>query len=116
MINNNMALAKAFYTAMGEKGITYIGEHVHPKIEFVSPLGNALGKEAYLKSVEHFLTLLQSLKIRTICGADEHVVLVYDVHFPGQLGTVPTASLMSFRDGLITRIELFYDARPFEKK
>ena len=116
MINNNMALAKAFYTAMGEKNIAYIGEHVHHKVEFISPLGNTLGKDAYLKSAEHFLTLLQSLKIRTICGDDEHIIVVYDVHFHGPVGTVPTASLMLFRDGLIARIELFYDARPFEKK
>ena len=39
-----------------------------------------------------------------------------NVACPAPIGMIQTAALMTFKDGLIARIELFYDARPFEKK
>ncbi len=34
---------------------------------------------------------------------------------PIRIGVCRTAELMTFKDGLISGIELFFDARPFEK-
>jgi len=43
-------------------------------------------------------------------------MLVYDLDFPAPVGKLPTAGLITFQDGLIAKIELFCDGRPFEKK
>jgi hypothetical protein len=42
-------------------------------------------------------------------------MVAYDVDFGEPIGICRSAVMMTFNDGLITRIELFYDARPFEK-
>jgi hypothetical protein len=42
-------------------------------------------------------------------------MLAYDVDLGEPTGMCRTAVLMTFDNGLITCIELFFDARPFEK-
>ena len=43
-------------------------------------------------------------------------MIVYDVDIPGIAKSFPGASLLSFRDGLIVRIELFFDGSRFVEK
>jgi hypothetical protein len=44
------------------------------------------------------------------------VMLAYDLDCPAPIGLFRGAVLLTFQEGLIMRYELFYDARPFEKK
>ena len=43
-------------------------------------------------------------------------MIVYDVDFPGVTSNFPGASLLTFRNDLIVRIELFHDASHFKKE
>ncbi|KJV80299.1 MAG: hypothetical protein ACEY3D_09020 [Rickettsia sp.] len=43
-------------------------------------------------------------------------MLALEFDCPEPIGIFRGASLLSFNDGLISRIELFYDARPFVSK
>ncbi len=43
-------------------------------------------------------------------------MLAYDFMFPAPIGTLRSAVLMDFSNQLISKIELFYDARPFVEK
>lgn len=115
MNQNNAAIAKTFYTAMSEKNIEALEKHVHPNIQFTAPLAKLKGKENYLEALESFTTFLTTLTIRAIFGEGDQAVVVYDVDFPAPIGKVASVALMTFQEGLISRIELFYDARPFAK-
>jgi hypothetical protein len=42
-------------------------------------------------------------------------MVVYDLDCPEPVGPFSSSALMTFENGLITKIELFYDARPFDK-
>ena len=42
-------------------------------------------------------------------------MLAYDVDFPAPIGNIPSAVLLNLEEGLISKIELFFDARPFDK-
>ncbi|MGB2664582.1 MAG: hypothetical protein WAK48_11290 [Candidatus Acidiferrum sp.] len=48
-------------------------------------------------------------------GSSENAMLTYDVDFGEPVGVWHAAVLMTFKDGLIANLELFYDARPTEK-
>jgi hypothetical protein len=54
--------------------------------------------------------------VRTVCSSDNQATVAYDLDFPKPIGNVPTIALMNFSRGIITKIELFYDARPFDRK
>lgn len=113
MNQNNVAIAKAFYTAMSEKNIGTMEKYVHPDIQFTAPLAKLQGKEAYLEALKGFTAFLKTLTLRAAFAEGDQAVVVYDVDFPVPVGKVASVALMTFQEGLITKIELFYDARPF---
>ena len=116
MTKNNMTIAEAYVTAIAEKNITEVEKYLHPDVTFSAPLAKVAGKEAYLKHTEFFMTLFDSYVVRACCGSGDQVMLVYDLGFPAPIGNVPTAGLLTFQAGLVRKIELFYDTRPFEQK
>jgi hypothetical protein len=57
--------------------------------------------------------MTKALHLRAGFASGDQAMLVYDLEFQDPIGSCPTANLMTFQDGLIRTIELFYDARPF---
>ena len=116
MLEQNVTTAKIFYQAYDEKNISVIEQYLHPDIHYLAPLGESSGKESFLVAVKRFLGIIKKLKIRTAFGSGDQVILIYDLHFGEPETICRTAVLMNFKDGLISRLELFYDARPFVNK
>lgn len=79
-------------------------------------MADLIGKDAVLNVVKHFLAAFNKLTIRAQFGAEDQAMLVYDLDFPAPIEYVRGAALLTFKEGLIIRYELFYDARPFAKK
>ncbi len=111
----NVVSAEAYYQAMHNKDLVGVARHLHPDVRFLGPLADLTGKDAVLEAAKRFVSLTKSLKIRAKFGCDTAVMLAYDADFGEPIGICRTAVLMSFNDGLITRVELFFDARPFAK-
>jgi len=111
----NVASAEAYYQAMHHKDLAGVARHLHPDVRFVGPLAELAGKKAVVEAATGFAALIKSLRIRAKFGSEDRVMLAYDVDFGEPTGMCRTAVLMTFDNGLITCIELFYDARPFEK-
>ena len=109
---NNVAIAEAYYKAMGEKDLESIGKYLHPDVQFIGPLAKKSGKEDVLEAAKNFCVLFKTVTIRAKLGEGNVVMLVNDLEFPDPVGMFPTAVLMRFQEGLIERIELFYDPRP----
>lgn len=116
MNKNAAALAEAYYTAVGKKNVVDIEKFLHPDVLFVGPLAKLKGKEAILEATKRFTTLFKTLKIRAKFGSGDQAMVVYDLDCPLPIGHFSTAVLMTFQEGLVAKIELFYDARPFDKK
>jgi ketosteroid isomerase-like protein len=113
MNDNNIATAEAFYNAFNNNDLAGIEERLHPEVQYVAPMGELSGREAVLVAAKRLLTTMKSIKIRARFSSGDQVMLVYDLYY-GETGAVcPSAVLMNFKDGLIVRNELFYDARPF---
>lgn len=115
MKENHVASAEAYYTAMGDKNVAGMGKYLHPDVRFFSPLGDLIGKEAVLEALKKATTLFKALTIRAKFDSGDQALLVYNLDFPAPIGSIPTSSLMTFQAGLIAKIELFYDGRPFDK-
>jgi len=115
MHKNKMALAEQYYTFIGEKNLEGFKKFLHPDVELCSPLGDSRGKEAVTEATSNFMKTIDSLTIRTKFGTEEQAMIVYDVDIPGIKIDFPGASLLSFHDGLIVRIDLFFDASSFLK-
>jgi hypothetical protein len=113
MDKTNKVIAEVFYTAMADKNMASIEQYVHPDVHFSGPLGEMQGKEAYLASAKNFTDFFISLRIRRILSSDDQAIVVYDLDFPAPIGQLPSVALMTFAQGLITKIEFFFEAAEF---
>jgi ketosteroid isomerase-like protein len=59
--------------------------------------------------------VVKSIEICSKIFDADHVMLTYDMKFEAPVGNCRTAAVMTFRDGLIARNELFFDTAPFKK-
>ncbi|MEX2304844.1 MAG: nuclear transport factor 2 family protein [Waddliaceae bacterium] len=116
METKNTGLAEEYYKLVGEKNAEEVKKFLHPSVEFFGPLAKLKGREAVLEATCNFMNMFKSLKIRAKFGAGEQAMIVYDVDIPGIMEAFPGASLLTFRDGQVVRIELFYDGSRFVEK
>jgi len=116
MVEKNVITAQAYYQAMNNKDLSALEKYLHPDVAVISPLDNIAGKEAVLEALKLFLPHFKSLTIRAKCGSGNHVMLAFDVEYPEPIGILKTAAFITFKDGLIARNEIFFDARILEKK
>ncbi|MEI8124265.1 MAG: nuclear transport factor 2 family protein [Parachlamydiaceae bacterium] len=105
------AIGVAYYTALGEKDIALVAKYLHPEIQFTDPQEKVIGKEAVLKAAKGFTGIFKTLTIRAKFGSEDQAMIVYEVEIPGLTKKLHAASLLSFREGLISQIELFYDSK-----
>lgn len=113
MADKNSAIAESYYQAMSKKDLTGIKKHLHKEVDFIGPLGTLRGIDPMLEAAGKFMSLFQSLHIRAVGSAQGQAMVVYDANFPSPIGKCRTVALLNISDGLISRIELFFDARPF---
>jgi SnoaL-like domain len=108
--------AEEYYKLIGEKNVVEIKKYLDPDVEFYSPLATLKGKEAVAGATANFMNAISSLGIRAKFDSGDQAVIVYDVDLPGVGNNFPGASLLTFRNNLIVRIELFHDASRFSKE
>lgn len=108
-MTDTKSIAVAYYTALGEKNIEAVKKYLHPDIQFTDPQEKVIGREAVLKAAKGFTTIFKTLKIRAKFGSDDQAMIIYDVDIPGLSKHLLAASLLSFQDGLIAKIDLIYD-------
>lgn len=116
MTETNINLAKAYYETLGAKDSASMGKYLHPEVKFISPLAQMTGKESVLEAAKNLFKIFEKLDIRALFGNEDQAMVALDMHCPEPIGVFRTASLLTFQEGLITRIELFYDTKPLEKK
>lgn len=111
MKNQTEATGIAYYKALGEKNIQKVSEYLHPNIQFTDPQETVQGKEAVLRAAKGFSEIFKSLTIRSHFGSENQAVIIYEVEIPGLSKKLEAASLLSFTEGLIAKIQLFYDTK-----
>ena len=112
----NKRIARAYYTAMAEKNIAGLEKFLDEDVEFIAPLATVCGKELFLERVREFFATRATITIRSAFGSYDQGVVVFSLEYPQPIGRVEAAALLNIEDGLITKIELFYDGRLFENK
>lgn len=112
-LESNLVIAENYYKLFAEKNIEGMAKYLHPDVQFTAPLAKMTGKDLVLEAARKLASLFNKLSIGAKFSAENQVMVVYDFDFPDPIGNVPTAALLIVQDGLIIKIELFYDARPF---
>src|SRR5258708_7516304 len=115
MNNNNVAIAEAYYTAMGQKNIADAAKYLHPDVQFTGPIMQIQGKEEVMEAIKRLTSFCKAITIRAKFGSGNQAMVAYTIEFPAPIGNIPTAALLTFQDGLIAKVELFFDGSPFKQ-
>ncbi len=113
---NNLKSAKNYYNAMLAKDFDKMAGYLHNDVHFIGPLAEMHGKDAVVTAAKNFGGILRDIQIRSRFLSDNQIMFAYDMVVPAPIGKFRAAVLMEFIDRLISKIELFYDASPFEEK
>jgi hypothetical protein len=112
--DSNLAAAEAYYKAFFEdKDPDRLARHLDPEVRFIGPLADLSGRAAVIDGARRLMPQVESYQVRARFGAGDEVMLAYDLRCAPPVGLLRTAALLTFAQGLIVRIELFFDARPF---
>ncbi|MDA9163657.1 nuclear transport factor 2 family protein [Rickettsiaceae bacterium] len=112
----NLKAALSYYNAMLVKDFDAMASHLSNDACLISPLAQITGKEEVITAAKNFGKLLNDIQISSSFSNNNQIMLSYDMIVPEPIGKFRAAALMDFKNGKITKIELFYDARPFEVK
>lgn len=115
MKNDLLISGEAYLQAWDKKDLEAIAKYLHPEVHFIGPMTETTGKEKFLQSAKRIFGLLKRLEVRSKFAAGDQAIFTYDFICVDPIGVCRTAELITFKDGLISMIELFFDARPFEK-
>jgi hypothetical protein len=115
-VSTPVTIAQAYYQAMNAKDVPSLATYLHPHVVLIGPLAQLSGKEAVVEGAQKATAFFKNITIRAAFGSDTQAMLAYNWEFPAPIGTLRAAALLTIQDNLIIRIELFFDARSFEKK
>lgn len=104
-----------YYKALGEKNMGEVKKYLHPNISFTDPQGEVIGREAVLNAANGFTKIFKTLTIFAEFGSDDQAIILYELEIEGLSKVLRAASLLSFQEGLISKIELIYDTRGLGK-
>ena len=102
-----------YYQLVAEKNIEEVKKMLHPDVEFYGPLASLKGKDPVIEATTNFMEMFSTLTIHAKFGDKDQAMIVYAIDIPEMMENFPGASLLNFRDGLIIRIQLFYDGSHF---
>ena len=114
--DNNLKVSEHYYNSMLAKDFDKMAGYLHNDVYFIGPLAEMHGKESVVSAAKNFGGILQDIQIRSRFSSDNQIMFAYDMVVPVPIGKFRAAVLMEFTDQLISKIELFYDASPFEEK
>jgi hypothetical protein len=114
--DNNLKSAENYYNAMLAKDFDKMASYLHDNVHFIGPLAEMHGKDSVVSAAKNFGGILQDIQIRSRFSSGNQIMFAYDMIVPAPIGKFRAAVLMEFTDQLISKIELFYDASPFEEK
>jgi len=113
-IIHNLATAENYYRFMLAKDFDQMATYLHDDVHFISPLSEMRDKEAVIAAAQGFGAVLQEISIRSRFASGNQIMFAYNMTLPAPVGQFPAAVMMDFTNRLISRIELFYDTRPFQ--
>lgn len=113
---DNLNLAENYYNAMLAKDFDKMANYLHNNVQFIGPLAEMQGKDAVVTAAKNFAGILQDIQIRSRFASHDQIMFAYDMVVPAPIGKFRAAVLMEFTEQQISKIELFYDASPFQEK
>jgi len=105
------ALALEYNKAFGDGKLDRVAEMLHPDIEFDGTAKPTHGREAYMSGLPRLVSVLERNELHDVIVDGNRAFILYDFVTATPAGRVLSGELLTFEDGLITKITLLFDHR-----
>ena len=112
---NIRSIADSYIAAWKNKDIDEIARHLHPDVHYKGPMAERTGREALVAGMKRLLPMLIDVNVRSAFAEGNQTLYAYDFICREPIGVSRIAELLTFEGEQIKSIELFFDARPWEK-
>jgi ketosteroid isomerase-like protein len=113
-IQENLRIAGEYIAALNARNLRALATHLHPEVHFVSPAGEAHGREAFLEMVEKIFPNLQKVEVTDQFTTAFQTAYVHNLFYAIPGGVVRAASVITHDkdDGKIRKVEMIYNPNP----
>src|SRR5262249_21178964 len=106
-------IAESYMTGWKNKDIGLIAKDLHPDVHYKGPMAERTGREGLVAGMSRLLPILIDVHVRSKFVGQNQTFYAYDFVCKEPIGLSRIAELLTFEDGKIKSIELFFDARPW---
>jgi ketosteroid isomerase-like protein len=107
------AVADKFFKAWTTGDFAAARSLLHDDVSFAGPIDSFNSAEAYLGALEGLAQIVKAAEEQKVFVDGNDVCVVYDLVTNTPAGTAPTAEWYHIRNGKISAVRVFFDARPF---
>ncbi len=114
-VKSNLEIAETYYESMLKQEFETMAQCLHTDVCLFSPAQELSGKENVVQAAKELSQICTNIDIRSKFSHQNQVMLAYDFTFPNPTGQLLAAALITFKDNLIAKIELFFDTSSFHR-
>lgn len=103
-----LAIGLAFTHAWTSHDMDTAAGYIAKDITFDGPMNHTTGDKAYMEALTRFANTVTGLKILAAFGDDQQALIMYEVT-TAPFGPIPTAELLTIKDGKIQADRLIFD-------
>jgi ketosteroid isomerase-like protein len=81
-------------------------------VTFVGPLAATEGVDEYMRGIEGMAKIVEGVEVVQVIADGDDACIIYDLITSTPPATLPTAGWYHVRDGKITSVRAYFDARP----
>ena len=107
-----VTIAEAYFEALKSKDLESMSQYLHDDVIFQGPMMQIDNKKDCLEGAKQWFEMVQNIVVQSQFSNENQVMFVYDVYYPEPIGVSPTADMVTVKNGLIVKVQLFYDASP----
>lgn len=107
------AVADGFFRAWTKGDFDTARSLLHDDVNFAGPIDSFNDADAYIGALRGLSQIVQSTEEQKVFVDGNDVCVLYDLVTNTPAGTAPTAEWYRVRDGKISAVRVYFDARPF---
>lgn len=104
-----LAIGLAFTQAWTSHDMDTAAGYIAKDVVFDGPMNHLTGDKAYMEVLARFASTVTGLKILAAFGDDQQALIMYEVT-TAPFGPIPSAELLTIKDGKIQADRLIFDA------
>ena len=113
--NNAGDIVDQYFTALKQKDFDTMRTLLDDEVTFVGPLGATNGAGDYIDALKRVTASMVGVERQALFADGEDVCQIYDLTLTAPAATLTVAQWLKVRDGRITAVRLYFDARPYNQ-